>query len=365
MNNQQLFNVGITLVPGIGDVLIKQLITYCGSAEAVFKESSAKLQKIPGIGAKVAKTVKDANTLQKAESIIQRAQKEDTQLIFFSDEKFPERLKNIDDSPCLLYYKGTSDLNNSKIISIVGTRKATGYGQEITQDIVKDLAPHNPIILSGLAYGIDIAAHKAAISHNLETIGVMASGLNIIYPSVHKKQASQMLEKGGLLTEFDFDEKPEMHNFPSRNRIIAGLGDATIVVEAAAKGGALITANIADSYNKDVFAVPGSIKGIYSTGCNLLIKNLKAHLYTSIDDIVRELQWDNKSPEARQLSIEAFNLNTQETQIAKVLSLSTCTIDELGRKTQLPINKLISDLLNLEFKGIVKALPGNKYQLIQ
>lgn len=364
MNHSSLFNVGITLIPGIGDLLIKQLISYCGTAENVFKENKTKLLKIPGIGEKTAKSILEANVLSKAEQIVLRAEKENTQVLFFTDSSFPKRLKQIDDAPCLLYYKGTSNLNHSKIISIVGTRKASTYGIETTQEIVKQLAAHNPIILSGLAYGIDIAAHKAAIANQLETIGVMASGINIIYPSVHQKQAHQMLEHGGLLTEFAFDEKPEMHNFPSRNRIIAGMSDATIVVEAAAKGGALITADIAFSYNKEVFAVPGNLNTPSSEGCNHLIKNLKAHLYTSATDIERELQWSEKQTTNTKKAIDTSSFNEIETLIVQTLEEQTFTIDELGRKTSISVNKLAVELLNLEFKGIVKPLPGSKYKLL-
>lgn len=364
MNNQQLFNVGITLIPGIGDVLIKQLITYCGNAENVFTESKHKLLKIPGIGEKAAYTIKKASPFLEAEKIIERSIKEKAQVLFITDKAYPNRLKDIDDSPSLLYYKGTSDLNAQKIISIVGTRRSTSYGNEITQDLIKKLAPHTPIILSGLAYGIDITAHKAAIENGLETIAVMASGLNIIYPSVHKKQATQMITNGGLLTEFTFDEKPEMHNFPSRNRIIAGLSDATVVIEAAIKGGALITANIADSYNKPVFAIPGNINNTYSSGCNQLIKNMKAQLFTSVEDISKELHWGKEGVQSKQKRLEFLDLSSDELKIVQTLRINSTTIDELGRKTQLPINKLIADLLNLEFKGIVKAIPGNNYQLL-
>ncbi len=358
-----IFKVGITLIPGIGDKTIKQLISYCGSAEAVFKETKGKLLKIPGIGQKAVNAIASAATFNAAEQIITRVEKEGTQLLFFTDHNFPDRLKMIDDSPCLLHYNGSANLNNAKIISIVGTRRATLYGQEITRQLVEDLAPHQPIIVSGLAYGIDIAAHNAALDFGLETIGVMASGLNIIYPNVHIKQAHKMLKKGGLLTEFNFDEEPDRHNFPSRNRIIAGMSDATIVVEAAQKGGALITAEIAHSYNKEVFAVPGEINKTYSQGCNALIKNHKAQLITSYKDIERELHWSSTTIHERKKQLQDLNLNEQELKLVQALSEQPVTLDEIARKAQLPISQLSSDLLTLEFRGVVKSLPGNRYLL--
>lgn len=363
MNQSSLYNVGLTLLPRIGDVLIKQLVSYCGSAEAVYKESPGKLMKIPGIGSITVSNIKEKLNLHKAEKIIERAIKENTKLLFFTDDEFPYRLKEIDDAPCLIYYRGTSDLNHSKIISIVGTRKASRYGIDITKELVAQLSSHNPIILSGLAYGIDIAAHKAAVNNNLETIGVMASGMNIIYPYTHRPQAAQMLEHGGLITEFPFDEKPEMHNFPSRNRIIAGLSDTTIVVEAAKKGGALITAEIAYSYNKEVFAVPGELNKLSSEGCNHLIKTQKAQLITSADDIADALHWTSLAPNERQKQIEKLQLTEREKIIVTILNDKPITIDELGRKSQVPINALASDLLTLEFRSVVTSLPGNKYTL--
>lgn len=363
VESPSIFKVGITLIPGIGDKTIKQLVSYCGSAEAVFKETKGKLLKIPGIGTKATDALASSSVFKEAEAIINRVVKEGTQLLFFTDQHYPDRLKVIDDSPCLLHYNGSADLNNSKIISIVGTRRATLYGQEITRQLVEDLAPHNPIIISGLAYGIDIAAHKAALDFGLETIGVMASGLNIIYPNVHIKQATQMLTQGGLLTEFNFDAPPDRHNFPSRNRIIAGMSDATIVIEAAQKGGALITADIAHSYNKEVFAVPGEINKIYSQGCNALIKNHKAQLITSAKDIERELHWGSTTIRERKKQLQDLNLNEQELKLVHVLSETPVTLDEIARKAQLPIGQLSSDLLTLEFRGVVKSLPGNRYSL--
>ena len=363
MDESSIFKVGITLISGIGDKTIKQLISYCGSAEAVLKEKKGKLLKIPGIGEKAASTILSASTLSQAEIIINRSIKENTQLLFFTDDQFPDRLKVIDDAPCLLHYNGSADLNKSKIISIVGTRRATLYGQEITRQLVEDLAPHQPIIVSGLAYGIDICAHKAALDFGLETIGVMASGLNIIYPKVHQKQANQMLTQGGLLTEFNFDEQPEMHNFPSRNRIIAGMSDATIVIEAAQKGGALITAEIANSYNKEVFAIPGDLNKTYSQGCNALIKNHKAQLLTSFKDIENLRQVTSTTVQDKKKQLESLALTDQERKLVQVLTDKPVTLDEIARKAQLPISQLSSDLLTLEFRGVVKSLPGNRYQL--
>ncbi|HRG11398.1 MAG TPA: DNA-processing protein DprA, partial [Cyclobacteriaceae bacterium] len=238
--------------PGIGDFLLKQVVSYCGSAEQVFKTPKGKLLKIPGVGEVSAEAIKHGDTFKEAERELKKAEREEVEIILYTDKKYPLRLKSIEDAPALLYYKGNQNLNVPKTVGIVGTRQATEYGKEMVERICQELAPHNPLIISGLAYGIDIAAHKAALKNNLPTIGVMGSGMDVIYPAAHKETAKKMQNLGALITENRFGTKPDAHNFPARNRIIAGMCDALIVVEAAEKGGALITADIANSYNKDV-----------------------------------------------------------------------------------------------------------------
>lgn len=371
MTDQLVYEVAMGLLPGIGNQLTRLLISYCGSAKQVFLAPPGKLLKIPGIGQFAVNNLKNTAVLKQAEAIVQQAEKEETQLLFYTHKAYPDRLKQIADAPTLLYYKGTASLNHPKIISIVGTRKCTNYGKNITEQIVQDLAKHHVMVLSGLAYGIDVAAHRAAVQAGLPTIGVMASGLDIIYPAVHRKIAEKMLENGGLLSENTFGTKPDAPRFPARNRIIAGMADATIIVEAAVKSGTLITAEIAHSYNKDVMAVPGPINEPVSEGCNYLIKTNKAAIYTQAKDLEELLNWDletngiNYIGTSKKDKYKPEDFTPEEFRVVQILQdLKDEHIDNISWKSQLPISQIASVLLGLEFKGVLKALPGKKYQLI-
>jgi DNA processing protein len=277
---------------------------------------------------------------------------------------YPELLRHIADAPTLLYYYGNADLNPPKTIGIVGTRKATDYGREMVNKIIEDLAPFSPLIISGLAYGIDIAAHKASLANNQQTIGVMASGIDIIYPAVHRETAKRMINMGGLITENRFGTKPEAPKFPARNRIIAGMCDALIVVEAAEKGGALITADIASSYDREVFAVPGRLGDKYSEGCNTLIRDHKAHILTSTADLIKMMNWEEGEQKQVDLKTDYCDLNPDETQVVNLLlGRDGVLLDDLSWKSQIPVSKMAALLLNLEFRGLVKSLPGKRYKL--
>ncbi len=367
MDDERVYQVALSMIPGIGDVMAKTLVSYCGSASEVFRKNKSQLAKLPGFGTVHADKILRFKNFSKAEQELIKCEKHEVEIIFFTDKGYPKKLKHAPDSPTLMFYKGKASLNNPKTVAIVGTRRSTSYGREFTEYIVEKLAAHNALIVSGLAYGIDITAHKAALKNNLDTIGVMASGLDVIYPSMHRSIANEMLQQGGLLTEFLIGEKPEAHNFPSRNRIIAGMCDLTIVVEAAEKGGALITAEIANSYNRDVFALPGNIENKYSRGCNNLIKQNKANLITSISDIEYIMNWQPTSNPAEQEDkyYDYTQLTEEEKSIIETLreQKSGMIIDELSWKSQIPLNKLASLLLNLEFNGIVKTIPGKKYRL--
>ena len=369
MNHEKIYQVALSFVPGIGDVNTKQLISYCGSAEAIFKSNKKKLNSIPGIGAKTIEAINSNNTLSKAEDLIEKCQKEGVSLLFYTDKDYPGRLKQIMDSPPLLYVKGKTNFNSKKHVAIVGTRQATEYGKEFTEKLVEGLKPHNALIVSGLAYGIDIQAHKSALKHDLPTVGIMGSGLNIIYPAAHKNTVNQMLDgSSSIMSEYPLETKPDAHNFPSRNRIIAGIADALVVVEAAYRGGALITAEIANSYSKDVFALPGNIHSHYSVGCNNLIKSHKANLITSVKDLEYIMNWEpagNIIEDKPALEKDAFA--PEEWQLLQVLleEKSEMLIDDLSWRSQLPINQVAAILLNLEFQGLIKSLPGKKYRLIR
>jgi DNA processing protein len=367
MDQERLSFLALHFLPGIGDHLIKQLVSYCGSAEKAFKTPKGKLLKIPGIGPVAVESIQSRSVFHLAEKELKKAEKEETEILFYTDKQYPSRLKQIEDAPSLLYYKGSISLNFSKSVAIVGTRQATEYGKEIVNNIIDELLPHNPIIVSGLAYGIDIQAHKHAVKNHLPTLGVMGSGMDVIYPAAHKETAKKMITHGGLLTENPFGTKPDAHNFPARNRIIAGLCDALIVVEAAEKGGALITAEIANSYNKDVFAVPGSLGLTYSEGCNKLIRNNKANLYTSVKDLEYILNWsvEKNSSKQNEMSFDFSDSDPDEKKVLEILiaKKAPMLIDEIAHQSELPPSLLASLLLTLEFKNIVKSLPGKMFAL--
>ena len=363
------YQIAITLIPGIGDVNAKRIIAYCGSVDAVFKEKKQKLQKIPGIGPVLTESILQNRevALSQAEEEIKFIEKHKINTFFYLDPDDPFGLKDCLDSPVMLYYKGNADLNNDKIISIVGTRNATDYGKEVCKNIIQGLADLQVLVVSGLAYGVDICAHKAALENNLSTVAVLAHGLDRIYPAVHKPVAKQMVEtNGGLLTDFRSKTNPDRENFPSRNRIVAGLAPVTLVIESAKRGGALITAEIANSYNKDIFAIPGQVGDIYSEGCNYLIKNNKAALVESADDIKQLMGWQTDDKKQKSKQKELFvNLSPDEEKLVTILKEhGESSVDFLCNQLQLSMSKVASILLNLEFENIVKNLPGKLYKLI-
>jgi len=372
MNDETLkYKIGITLIKGIGNTLAKSLIAYVGSVEGVFKEKQQALAKIPGIGDVLSTEIVSQNVLQRAEQEIEFILKNKIQTTYYADRDYPFRLKECPDSPIMLYNRGNCDLNNGKFIGIVGTRNATETGKENCRKLIAGLASAQPgaVIVSGLAYGVDICAHKAALDAGLPTIGVVGHGLDRIYPAAHRPTAVKMIENGALLTEYLSLTNPDRPNFVQRNRIIAGLCDATVVIESAARGGALITAEVANDYNRDVFAFPGRVNDEWSAGCNALIKNNKASLIESADDILRFMNWEDHSSGANPVVQTALfmDLSDEEQSVAAVLrqNLDGCQLNELAIQLEKPVSKISSLLLEMEFKGIVKCLPGNLYRIVK
>jgi DNA processing protein len=357
--------IALGQIPHIGDINARKLVSHFGSVEAIFSESYRTFVKIPGIGPGLAKYICDRTYLDNAEKEAEYVQKNNIKTYFYLDSDYPFRLRQCDDSPVIFFFKGNCDLDSAKMLSVVGTRNATTHGKELCDKIITGLAAGHPdlVIISGLAYGIDIAAHKAAISNNLHTVGVLAHGFGTLYPSIHKSSADAMIKKGGLLSDFLSDALPERNNFIKRNRIIAGLSDATLVVESGSKGGALITADIAASYNRDVFAVPGRPDDQWSAGCNDLIKSNKAALIQCSDDIEYFLDWKPekaKQPVQRMLFSE---LDDNEKLVFELISKEgELPIDVICRSLEMPIYKLSSLLLQMEFKGLLKCYPGNLYR---
>ncbi|MGL2988501.1 DNA-processing protein DprA [Flavobacterium sp. RSSA_27] len=352
-------------IEGVGDILAKKLIHHFGDAESVLKAKSHQLAAIDGIGAILLKNMKNRSIYQKAESELNFIQNNGISVAYFQEENYPERLKHCFDSPLLLFSAGNLNVNQQKIISIVGTRQITSNGTEFCKKFIEDLAPLNPLIVSGFAYGVDIVAHQVAMDFGLQTIGVLAHGLNQIYPKTHKKYMAKMEQNGGFLTEFWSSSNPDKENFVRRNRIVAGMSEATIVIESAEKGGSLITATMANDYNRDVFAVPGRVSDKYSQGCNTLIKTQKAQLLTSAADLVYHLNWDLKI-ETKSVQKQLFvSLEPEEQKIYDYLLQSGKEmLDSIAIDCQLPTFKLSSLLLNMELKGVIRPLPGKLFEAI-
>ena len=360
-----LHKIALTFIKSIGPVNAKNLLAYCGSAEAVFSATKNQLLQIPGIGEKTVEAILNTDALKRAAEELKFIEKHGIEVLFFTDENYPKRLKNCFDSPILLYFKGKADLNHSRIISVVGTRNATDYGKTLCKQLCEVLAPYNVLIVSGLAYGIDVTTHKECIANDIPTVGVLGHGLDRLYPQIHKPVSQKMVLNGGLLSEFPTLTNPDRQNFPQRNRIIAGIADATIVVEASIKGGALITAEIANSYNKDVYAFPGRTNDAFSEGCNFLIKTNRAGLINNANDLIYYLGWDDEVKEKKKQAQTTLQLNltANEQKVVDALQSGQLSIDELCISLAIQQSKLAIVILTLEMQGIIVSLPGKVYKL--
>ena len=365
MYNELLYQISLSLIPNIGDIHAKALITHFGNAKAIFSAGKKELEALDGIGTIRASSIKNFHDFKRAEDEICFIEKYKITPLFITDKNYPQRLLNCYDSPAMLYYKGNADLNSSKIIAIVGTRNNNEYGKNICEKLIEELAAEEVIVVSGLAFGIDSIAHKAAIKNQMKTIGVLAHGLDMVYPSQNAGLAKQMITNGGLLTEFRSQTKPDRQNFPSRNRIVAGISDAVIVIESGIKGGSLITAELGNSYNKDVFAFPGRANDTKSEGCNFLIKNNKAALVTSAKDILENMGWQKQKTISAKKQRELFiELTADEKIVVAVLqSQEQIHIDELYLKSKLNSSAVAQALLMLEMQGVVASLPGKIYKM--
>jgi len=361
-----LYYIALTLLPGVGDILGKKLIALCGGAEAVFREPKRHLKKMPRIGDLLAKVSANPEVLVRAEQELTFIERYRIKPLCFTDPDYPHRLKNCLDSPILLYYKGMADLNAEHIIGIVGTRNATDYGRIVTGDLISGLVEQKVVVVSGLAYGIDSCAHQQALDSGLDTIGVLAHGLDRVYPWLHRPLAEKMVTQGGLVTEFLSRTKPDRANFPRRNRIIAGLCDAIVVVEAGKKGGALITADIANSYNRDVFAIPGRVTDACSEGTNSLIRTNRAALIQNASDLEYMMGWkENRGGHhitQRKIFLEMTPM--EEAVVALLQQNGPMGVDDIADKAKIPVSKMSASLLNLEFEGVIKCCPGKVYSLI-
>ena len=354
------------MIPGVGGILARNLVAYVGSVEGVFREPVKSLMKIPGIGEVNARRIQQKEIIQNAEKEILYIERNNIGLLFYTDKNYPRRLKTCVDAPLLIYTKGNMNLDEQRVIAIVGTRNATDYGKKVCDELIQQFFERKyPIlVVSGLAYGIDIQAHKSALKYNLPTVGVIAHGLDKLYPSLHADIARKMVENGGLVTDFSSGTKIDPPNFLRRNRIIAGLADATIVVESAEKGGALVTADIASSYNRDVFAFPGRSGDTFSKGCNLLIRNNGAALINGINDLEYFMGWETIAKEKVIQSSLFVDLSPEEDKVVELLTANgELFIDQISAELGLPVSRVSAMLLNLEFKNVLAALPGKMYKL--
>ena len=365
MTDDLLYQIALTLIPNIGCVHAKGLVDRFGNAKGVFEAAKRDLCSVEGITEAKAKSIATFEDFTPAADEIKFIEKYKIQALFITDKNYPQRLLHCYDAPTLLYYRGNADLNASKVVSVIGTRNHTEYGRELTEQLAAELKGQQVLVVSGMAYGIDAVAHKAALHQGLNTVGVLAHGLDTIYPAQHKTLAKDMLQQGGLLTEFTQQTKPDKHNFPRRNRIVAGMADATIVVETAVKGGSMIPASLANNYNRDVFAYPGKTTDSKSEGCNYLIKNNRAALLTDGRQLMEAMGWEKKKVKRPAQSELFIELSKEEKIITDILQAKDAVhIDELYIKSALSSSTVAAAILNLELQNVIASLPGKMYKLM-
>ncbi len=368
--DERICSLALTLCPGIGLINARKLVDGQGSAAAVFKYRKELPERLPGLSASVVSALDNAEAFRRAEQEIAFAEKNGIECLTLNSDGYPARLRECEDAPLVLFFKGKGNLNNLHVVSMVGTRRATDYGKQFCHDFLRDLAALCPdlLVVSGLAYGIDIHAHNAALANHLPTVAVLAHGLDRIYPYAHRRTAVEMLEEGGLLTEFLSGTQPDRYNFVRRNRIVAGMSDATVVVESASKGGALITADLAVDYNRTCFAVPGRVGDEFSEGCNRLISENKAALLQSAEGLMRVMGWRSASEKGHEAGIQRSlfpSLTEEEASVVRILEAKgEMHINVLVIESNIPVHRMSALLFELEMKGVVKAKVGGVYRLI-
>jgi len=366
LENELIAVLRLQKIPNIGAISAKKLISYCGSPSAIFSDKVNHLKKIEGIGDKTLSSLLHHRHHKAAEKEYEYMVRNNIAHTYFLDDNFPRYLKHCIDGPLMLFKRGSIQLSGRRIISVVGTRNITAYGAAFCEQFIHDIAPLNPVIVSGFAFGVDICVQRAALKNNLQTIGCLAHGLNQIYPKQHARFAPEVEKNGGFFTEFWSSSHPERENFLKRNRIIAGLSEATVVVESAEKGGSLVTADIANSYNRDVFALPGRTEDKYSLGCNNLIKQQKAHLLSSAADLIYMLNWELNKKEHPPIQKQMFvELNKMEKTVYNYLqNEGKQLLDSIAIECSLPIYQTSSTLIKMEMKGVVRPLPGKLFEAI-
>jgi DNA processing protein len=358
------YQIALTQLCGFGPIRTRQLLQFVENEASVFDLPIKKLAQISGFSTDILKKMNRESALEKSDVILQAIQRQQIDLLFYTDIEYPRRLKQCEDAPLLLYTKGNLDLNDTRFVAIVGTRDASDYGKRICSELIQQFVGTDIVVVSGMAYGIDIAVHQLCLQYGVQTIGVMAHGLEIVYPHLHRSTAKKMLNQGGLISEYPPNTKPDRENFPMRNRIVAGMCDATIVVESKIKGGSLITADLANDYSRDVFAYPGNVFDEHSEGCNSLIANNKAHLIRNGADFLQKMGWDLTVRNPVQRSI-FHSLSTEEQHVMALLEKSgQMNIDSMAMHLNFPSSKLSVILFQLEMNGLIASVPGNRCQLV-
>lgn len=368
---EQLYSIALTMIPGVGHIGAKRLVDGMGSAADVFRLRNELPDRLPGVSRRIVEALDAPRAIERAREELAFVQKKQIRCLTLADEAYPSRLRECEDAPVVLFFRGNADLNALRIVSVVGTRRTTDYGLQTCATFLRELKELCPdvLVVSGLAYGIDIQAHREALANSLPTVGVLAHGLDRIYPSVHRKTAVEMLAQGGLLTEFLSGTMPDRYNFISRNRIVAGMSDAVVVVESAEKGGSLITAGLAGSYNRDCFAFPGRAGDTSSRGCNLLIRENKASLLLSAEELVTDMGWMEKTAPVKGECVQRslfLNLSDEEQLVVRLLEQQgDLQINTLVVAANIPVHRMNAILFELEMKGVVRVLAGGVYQLLR
>lgn len=362
-----LYELALTFLEGIGPRLARNLVSYCGSAQAVFSRRKGQLERIPGIGPERAAAIIRSKALQKAEQEVLFMRRAEITPLFYTGNRYPRRLKHCEDAPVVLFYKGTADLNPKRSLAVVGTRYMTAYGKEVLLEFMEALLDFDVTVISGLAYGVDVLAHKEALRLGMPTVGVLAHGLDRLYPAMHRTVAEKMLAQGGLLTEYPSGTIPERDNFPARNRIVAGMTDATVIIESALKGGALITAEFANDYNRDVFAFPGRTRDPFSRGCNQLIRMNKAMLIESAAQLAEAMNWNQSvavPPTVIQADLFSGLTPLQEKVVRFLAGSGWKHLDDIAWECREAVSGIAASLLELEFKGLVVTGPGKIFRML-
>lgn len=358
--------LALNFIAGLGSITQRNLIDFFGSPKAVIDASQNELQQISGVGKVISANILSGKSeaYRKAEKEILFAEKHQIKIVAYSDKSYPRRLRECADAPMVFYYRGNADLDAARIVSVVGSRKATSYGKMLCERLIESLQDYNVLVISGLAYGIDVYAHKASLEAGIPTVGVLGHGLDTIYPSIHRNIAVKMLNNGGLLSEFSSETPADPKHFPQRNRIVAGLADVTVVVEAARRGGALITAELANNYDRDVCAFPGNIGSEYSEGCNLLIKSHRAHLITGAEDLGYVMDWlpEKRVDDTVQNTLSVRLSGAEKIVYEIVKAGGQVSIENILNQSNIQAGKLPIVLLELEMKGLIITTPGKMYR---